>query len=53
MQYNTPSGPVVSTGVVAVGALGTMHSMLLAVTIVFTLLLVVTIVRRTVRKAQR
>lgn len=53
MQYNTPNGPVVSTGVVAASGLGAMHSVLLAVTVCFTLLLLVNIVRRGIKTAQR
>ncbi len=53
MQYNTPNGPVVSTGVVAAGSLSAMHSVLLAVTVIFTLILLMNIVRRGVRRAQR
>lgn len=53
MQYNPPNGPIVGTGIVAAGGLGAMHSVLLTVTICFTLLLLLNIVRRGHRWTQR
>lgn len=52
-MYNNPTGPVTQTGVVAASGLGAMHNVLLAVTIGFTLLLAMNIVRRGARRSQR
>ncbi len=52
-MYNNPTGPVAQTGVIAASGLGAMHNMLLAVTVGFTLLLAMNIVRRGMRRSQR
>lgn len=52
-MYQPPKGPVIGTGVVALGAMTAMHQMLLAVTICFSLFIVSRLVRRGVNKSRR